>query len=185
MNLRGRERGNDGRLSNLQRLFAGWRKAEKQKQVGPTAERRILAPLRDPDTGHAISPVFGAARCVPWRKPTWEQARKVESLNAGSPVFATMRRLAMRFEGILRDRKADSRPAWTRGTTDTDLAPIMRFARTLNRVIDVARTATEMPWSSGQAEGQINRPKALKRARSGRAGLNLLKPRMLPFHHTN
>jgi transposase len=66
----------------------------------------------------------------------------------------------MRFNGILRGRKADPLPAW----------------------ID---DAIEMEWSNGQAEGQINRLKTLKRAMYGRAGPNLLRARMLPLHHTN
>jgi transposase len=36
-------------------------------------------------------------------------------------------------------------------------------------------------WSSGQAEGQINRLKTLKRAMFGRAGIELLRARMLPL----
>jgi hypothetical protein len=34
---------------------------------------------------------------------------------------------------------------------------------------------------NGQAEGQINRLKTLKRAMYGRAGVELLRARMLPF----
>ena len=37
------------------------------------------------------------------------------------------------------------------------------------------------PWSSGQAEGQINRLKTLKRAMYGRASIELLRARMLPL----
>lgn len=35
------------------------------------------------------------------------------------------------------------------------------------------------PWSSGQAEGQVNRLKLIKRQRYGRAGLDLRKRRMV------
>jgi transposase len=35
---------------------------------------------------------------------------------------------------------------------------------------------------NGQTEGQINRLKTLKRAMYGRAGAELLRARMLPFH---
>ena len=180
------ERGYEGSLSNLQRLLAGWRRAEKQEQEGPIKEDQILAPVRDPETGHAISPVIAAALCIkPRGKFTLEQARKVEVLKEGSPAFTTMRRLAMRFNGILRGRKADPLPAWIDDAIETDLAPIVRFARTLNRDIDAVRNAIEMEWSNGQAEGQINRLKTLKRAMYGRAGPNLLRARMLPLHHTN
>jgi len=40
----------------------------------------------------------------------------------------------------------------------------MRLARILRRDIDAVNNAIELPWSKGQAEGQINRPKTLKRA---------------------
>jgi transposase len=91
----------------------------------------------------------------------------------------------MRFNGILRGRVADPLPAWIDDAIETNLAPIVRFARTLTRDFDAVKNAIEMPWSNGQAEGQINRLKTLKRAMYGRAGPELLRARMLPFRHTN
>ncbi len=55
----------------------------------------------------------------------------------------------------------------------------------LNRDYDAVKNAIEMPWSNGQAEGQINRLKTLKRAMYDRAGPELLRARMLPFRHTD
>jgi hypothetical protein len=57
----------------------------------------------------------------------------------------------------------------------------------VERSLDAVRNAIELQWSNGQAEGQINRLKTLKRAMYGygRAGPNLLRARMLPLHHTN
>ncbi|MDW9378088.1 hypothetical protein GOC57_29760, partial [Sinorhizobium meliloti] len=43
----------------------------------------------------------------------------------------------------------------------------------------------ELPWSNGQAEGQINRLKMLKRAIYGRAGPELMRARMLPVNQEN
>jgi transposase len=170
----------------LQRLFAGWRRAEKQEQEGPTKEDQILELVRDPETGHATSPVIAAALCIkPKGKLTAEQARKVEALKAGSPAFTTMRRLAMCFKGISRGRKADPLFAWIDDAIETDLAPIVRFARTINRDIDAVSIAIETQWRSGQAESQINRLKTLKRAMHGRAGPSLLKARLLRLHHTD
>jgi transposase len=91
----------------------------------------------------------------------------------------------MRFNGILRGRRADPLQAWIDDAIDTNLASIVRFARTLHRDIDAVRNAIEMPWSNGQAEGQINRLKTLKRAMYGRAGPELLRARMLPLRHTD
>ncbi len=61
----------------------------------------------------------------------------------------------------------------------------MRFAGTFNRDFDAVKNAVEIPWSNGQAEGQINRLKTLKRAMYGRAGPELLLTRMLPFRQTD
>jgi len=44
----------------------------------------------------------------------------------------------------------------------------MRFASVLRRDIAAVKNAIELPWSNGQAEGQINRLKMLKRAMYGR-----------------
>ncbi len=41
------------------------------------------------------------------------------------------------------------------------------------------RAALTLPWSNGQAEGQINRLKLLKRQNYGRASFNLLRQRVL------
>ncbi len=41
------------------------------------------------------------------------------------------------------------------------------------------RSALTEPWSSGQAEGQINRLKLIKRQSYGRAGLDLLQRRLV------
>ena len=67
----------------------------------------------------------------------------------------------MRFNGIMPGRQADPLPAWTRDATETDLAPIVRFARTLNRDFEAVKNVIEMPWRNGQEEGQINRLKTL------------------------
>lgn len=180
-----RERGYEGCPTHLQRLLPGLRRAENQAK-GPALEHQILEPVRDPKTGHAISPVIAAALCIkPRGKLTPDQAQKVDTLKADSPAFATMRYLAMRFNGILRGREADLLPAWIDDAIETDLAPIVRFARTMIRDFDAVKNAVEIPWSKGQAEGQFNRLKTLKRAMSGRAGPELLRARMLPFRHTD
>lgn len=90
----------------------------------------------------------------------------------------------MRFNGILRGKKSEPLDTWIDEAIDSDLIPIMRFARVLRRDINAVKSAIELPWSNGQAERQINRLKTLKRAMYGRAGHELLKARMLPPLHT-
>nr|CCD32294.1 IS204/IS1001/IS1096/IS1165 transposase [Methylocystis sp. SC2] len=56
---------------------------------------------------------------------------------------------------------------------------MQRFARTLQRDIDAVRKAIAQPRSNGQAEGTINRLKALKRTMYDRAGPELLRSHLL------
>ena len=91
----------------------------------------------------------------------------------------------MRFNAILRSKKSAALNAWIDDVINSDLIPMMRFARVLRRDIDAGNNAiVTVPWSNGQAEGQINRLKTLKRAMYGRAGPELLRARMLPPLHT-
>ena len=53
------------------------------------------------------------------------------------------------------------------------------FATNLDQDGPAVRASLRLPWSSGQAEGQVNRLKLLKRSMYGRAKLDLLRPRFL------
>ena len=179
------QQGYEGSYPHLERLLAGWRRVERQAMGDPATSSPKLEPVRDPQTGHAISPVIAAALCIkPRGSLTPDQARKIDALKAGSTAFAIMRSLAMRFKGILRGGQSGALGAWVDSAIETNLIPIKRFARTLHRDIYAVRNAIELPWSNGQTEGQINRLKTLKRAMYGRAGPELLKARMLPLPHT-
>jgi transposase len=56
-----------------------------------------------------------------------------------------------------------------------------RFAKTIRQDLEAVRNAVSEPWSNGQTEGQINKLKTLKRAMYGRAGVDLLRARMMPL----
>ncbi|BCH31195.1 hypothetical protein MesoLjLc_31250 [Mesorhizobium sp. L-8-10] len=82
----------------------------------------------------------------------------------------------------------DKLDIWIDDAVSSGLVPLVRFARVLRRDIGAVRNAIELPRSNGQAEGQINQLKTIKRAMYGRAGPELLRARMLPLnrphHHT-
>ncbi|ENN86434.1 Putative Transposase [Rhizobium freirei PRF 81] len=179
-------RGYTGSRSNLERLLKVWRAVENIQLDEPPPEMDVSEPVRDPDTGHMISSVVAAALCIkPRDLLTDRQARKVNALKQGSRAFAIMRGLAMRFNGILRSTGSQALDEWIDDAIDTELTAIMRFASVLRRDIDAVRNAIELPWSNGQAEGQINRLKMLKRAMYGRAGPELMRARMMPLNHRN
>lgn len=71
----------------------------------------------------------------------------------------------------LEDRIADAEQ-------DT-LAPLASFARNLRRDLHAVRNGLTLPYSSGAVEGNVNRLKMLKRQMFGRAGLDLLRKRVL------
>ena len=91
-----------------------------------------------------------------------------------------MRSLAMRFRGILRSKNAKRLETWLNDANRSGLFAIQQFVRTLRRDIEAVRNGVTETWSNGQTEGQINRLKTLKRSMYGRAGVELLRARMLP-----
>jgi transposase len=62
----------------------------------------------------------------------------------------------------------------------TGIYALIRFVRTLNQDLGAVEAAVTEPWSNAPVEGQINRLKTLKRQMYGRAGIELLRARLLP-----
>ena len=92
-----------------------------------------------------------------------------------------MRALAMRFRGLLRGGTVERLDIWLNDARASGICSMRRFVRTLRQDIEAVRNAGLTHWSNGQTEGQINRLKTLKRAMYGRAGVDLLRARMLPL----
>ena len=115
-----------------------------------------------------------ADECEPLHLLTPFQTRKLEALKQASPSFAAMRRLAMRFRGLLRGGDAAKLDAWLRDARASGIGAMQRFARRLGLDLDAVGSAVTETWSNGQTEGQINKLKTLKRAMYGRAGAELL-----------
>ena len=173
--------GYTGCYSHLQRFLAGWRRARRGKLASLESlgeERRAI----DPATGWQISPIMAASLCMrPQGMLTAPQAAKVLALKRSSPTFTAMRRLAMRFRGILRSGDLDKLDQWLHEAAGCGLRAIQGFARTVSHDLEAVRNASTERWSNGPVEGQINRLKTLKRAMYGRAGVKLLRARLVPF----
>ena len=110
---------------------------------------------------------------------TARQVANVDALKAGSAEFTTMRRLAMRLRGLLRGGTAEKLDIWLNDARTCGIYGMRRFARALRQDIEAVHNAVLEPWSNGQTEGRINRLKMLKRAMNGRAGVNLLRARII------
>jgi transposase len=154
-----------------------------ERQLGRyKAQVPIRVRMLDPMTGRVISSLTAAALCVKPRGPmTARQVVTVDALKATSPEFTAMRRLAMRFRGLLRGGTVDELDAWLIAARASGIYGMQRFARTIRQDIEAVRNAVSEPWSNGQTEGQINKLKTLKRAMYGRASVDLLRARMMPL----
>jgi transposase len=105
----------------------------------------------------------------------------MDKLKKKSDEFATMGKLAMRFRGIFRGSDTEPMDRWLSDATGLGIHGMRQFALTLQQDLAAVRNAISEPWSNGQTERQINRLKTLTRAMYGRAGVELLRARMLPF----
>ncbi len=69
--------------------------------------------------------------------------------------------------------------AWLAEARACGVSAVETFAAGLEQDGAAVRAALTLPWSNGQAEGQINRLKLLKRQSYGRASFDLLRRRVL------
>jgi transposase len=93
--------------------------------------------------------------------------------------FAQVEGLLIRGWTLLRQHLPALLPGWLTALTGSGVKELQAFAVGIDRDYDAIRAALELPQSNGQVEGQVNRLKTLKRSMYGRAGLGLLRARVL------
>ena len=153
--------------------------------------------LVSPQTGEAAVPI--PARTMPcpsaarvfgwlagWRKFTGGDPRTkihqqfVQALCELEPAVGVAQSLLRQFLGLLHQRDPKRFDRWLKEVLTCGVPELRRFALRLKADLEPVRAAFTLPWSNGQTEGQINRLKFLKRQMYGRAGLSLLRVRVLP-----
>lgn len=170
------QQGYPGSESSLRRVLAPWRaelpKAPSKgcKQVTRKEERQ--------------------APQVTWKEVRWAILYPPEHLNAKQrqllqeflplhPKLARARELVDRFRNMLKERDPSAFDGWLADAAGSGPTPFERLARTLAADRAAVLAGIELPWSTGPVEGQITRVKLLKRIGYGRAGLPLLRARIL------
>jgi transposase len=108
------------------------------------------------------------------------QQELFERLTNAHPTLSWMHALTLDFRQALQSKNSERMRDWICAATQSGVGPVVRFAHGLRRDRAAVMAAVELPWSSGQVEGQINRLKAIKRQMYGRAGFILLRARVLP-----
>ena len=179
--MRIRKLGYIGSLTSLNRFLAPWRAAKRAaKRANWRGAGRIEHSITAASVMRHISPQEAAA-LLGKAKPmlTKRQSKIVEFLKR-TPKFARMRRLLLSFRTILCRGKVSSLRRWTRQAKAAGITPISRFVRQLKKDWKAVENAVKQVWSNGPAEGHINRLKMLKRQMYGRAGVELLRARLLP-----
>jgi transposase len=83
------------------------------------------------------------------------------------------------FAGLVRQRHPGQLDTWLERATASGLQAFKSFAKGLRADDDAVKAGLTLPWSTGPVEGQINRLKMLKRQMYGRAGIGLLRQRVL------
>jgi transposase len=70
---------------------------------------------------------------------------------------------------------------WMARARASGITLIQNFEAQLQRDILAVETAVTTRWSNGPVEGQVNRLKTIKRQMYGRAGVELLRARLIPL----
>jgi transposase len=103
-----------------------------------------------------------------------------------------MRSLMMGFRAVLKQsppatttptpiRTVAALHRWMDRARASGIAPIQHFESRLQRDILAVEAAVTDRWSNGPVEGQVNRLKTIKRQMYGRAGVELLRARLMPL----
>ena len=128
----------------------------------------------------------------------WIIVKPVEARSAGESETivhieqdaeaATLVRLVRWFVDLVRDARiagkrhhtsVDPFDTWLADACDCSVRAVATFAAGLKHDGAAVRAALTLPWSNGQAEGQVTKLKLLKRSMYGRAKLDLLRQRLL------
>lgn len=149
-----------------------WRKETPTRSGGPPA---LLSPKR-----------LAWALVKPAEARNDEEAAAVAQAEQDAET-QTVAGLARRFTALVRaasrtaesDHAAAELEAWLTEASSCGIKAVQTFAAGLEQDGAAVQAALTLPWSSGQAEGQINRLKLLKRQMYGRASLDLLRRRTL------
>jgi transposase len=79
------------------------------------------------------------------------------------------------------ERARDELVQWMDRARASGIALVQHFESRLQRDILAVEVAVTDRWSNGPVEGQVNRLKTIKRQMYGRAGVELLRARLMPF----
>ena len=137
----------------------------------------------------ASTPAPRRGRLPSTRQLAWLLVRNSDALDTSETTVlahvqqdgevARLHDLARSYNRMVREKRPVDLDDWLSASRASEIPALISFSDGLSRDYAAVRAALIEPWSSGQAEGQINRLKTLKRQMYGRAGFDLLRKRVL------
>jgi transposase len=122
---------------------------------------------------------------TPWlfvRDPDDLDEKQRKSLGAVCKTSATAMaayQLVQTFMTMVHKRTGNQLDSWLEAVAHSQIAEVESFAAGIERDKAAVVAGLTLPYSQGQVEGQITKLKLIKRSMYGRAGLDLLRQRVL------
>jgi transposase len=150
------------------RVVTEWASRKRKDEGTATRDKR---PCKAPSARH-IARMMTTDR----DKVSKAAARTVAVIGDAVPDLTAARDLLDRFHRLIQHRKFDRLDAWI---ADAKAGLMASFASGIVQDHAAVKAALTEPWSNGQTEGQNTKLKLVKRQMYGRAGLDLLRARLL------
>jgi transposase len=110
---------------------------------------------------------------------TEDEKLKLKAVLDRCPELQAASGLVRGFATMIADLSGQDLPQWMAAAREAALPGISSFAKGLEQDLDAVTNGLTMNWSSGPVEGRVNHIKMIKRQMFGRAGLPLLRKRVL------
>jgi transposase len=104
---------------------------------------------------------------------------RVKEILARCPELEATRQHVNGFAAMMRELRGDRLGEWMTRVQADSLPALHSFVAGIRRDQDAIVNGLTLPWSSGIVEGTVCKIKLLKRIGYGRAGLDLLRQRIL------
>ncbi len=155
---------------NIVRRWAGERRRAEPETA--TSAGSVAAPNWQAPTGRKLARVL-MAKSATLSEP---DGLFVLRLLTEEPALGIAIKWAKQLNAMLRHRVSENLDELLHAADGTLLA---NFAAGLRRDFDAVKAALKLPWTTSPVEGQNSRLKMLKRTMYGRAGIELLRARVL------
>jgi transposase len=110
---------------------------------------------------------------------TTEQQTYLSDLQRLDETVRTIFTLTQSFMAMMREQTGEQLKQWIEQAKGSGIGKFRRFAVGLEKDQAAVQAGLTEVWSNGQTEGHVHRLKLLKRQMYGRAGFDVLRPRML------